>query len=732
MAETQSFLLQAKESRIVKNLVCPESSGEEGDERSAEGASFQLGLSDSSHLQERAQALAMESTQAFVLVEEANRKPSSSSPTPHPVLSENDARQVCVEDEDTPQQGIQGNVALEATQAYVSGHCSDSEDETDDDEARNIATVETQAFNLPTAFTLAMAETQPMCVLEEESDLHERENNKAVPLMPKHNDYQIQPLPETQPVLVIDEEEITDEDSMPLLRKRRAKPLQMEEEQTQPLASCDVGLLETQPVSCVDDEEITDEDLRPVLRKRKAKPLELEEEQTQPLASCDVALLETQPVSFIDDDNDDSIPVLQKSKSKGEQMQPHASCDAAQLKTQPVSTIEDNDNEEEDSLPLLRKRKAKPLEQLEEEQTQPLSSCDLTIAETQPVHLGDGDEQSDEDDLVPGPHRKRTRPLPSQDEETQTLVGSDLSAGTQPALTGEDGDSDDDNSVIGFSRRKAKPLESQEEESQTLSLTASEKPPVLLDDIDESEDVNSAPCLRRRKARPLAIEEDDSQVLSGTAVSAFGTRLSKTEAAGQGGDDTSQSESRGGTASSSRAGISKLREEVEGESAGCAETPQRRTGEKLSPDKNDTGKVENNGEAKKQAKGKMPKTQKENQVEENKVSRTGGLTKEPQAMQIDNSERKQDVERSEEKKMQMVETEREGKFVSEEGNKPELEHETIVGQAIVKRRKENEDKERSEKRRRKKWTRREKTKSVWSVKRQKKKRRKSREKKRKD
>lgn len=688
MAETQSFVLQAREPHI-KNLVCPESSGEEGDERAAEGASFKLDLSDSSHVQERAQALAMESTQAFILVEEANRGPSYSSS--HPVLSENDARQVCVEDEDTPQQGIQVNVAMEATQAYISGHCSDSEDETDDDEARNIATVETQAFNLPTSFTLAMAETQPMCALEEGSNSKEMENNKAVPLMPKHSDDQTQPLPETQPVLLIDEAEITDEDSMPLLRKR--KPLLLEEEQTQPLASCSVGLLETQPVSCIDD-EITDEDLGPVLRKRKAKPLELEEKQTQPLVGCDVALPETQPVSFIDDKGDDSIAVLGKSKAKplqpeDEQMQPHASCDVAQLETQPLSSIEnDDDDNDEDSLPLLRKRKARPLEQLEEEQTQPLSSCDLTLDETQPVHLRGTDEQSDEDDLVPGTRRKQPRPLSSVDEETQTLVGSGLSAGTQQ--DGEDGDSDDDNSVIGFRRRKAQQLESQEEESQTLSLTASEKPPVLADDLDESESVDSSVRLRKRKARPLTIEEEDSQSLTDPAVSAFGTQLSETEAAGQGGDKDMQSESMGGTSRSSRAGISKSREEEEVKSAGCAETPQKQMGEKLSPNGNDTRKVEKNGEAKKQAKGKIPKTQKENQVEEDKVPRNGGLTKEPQAMHID-SEQKQDLERSQEKKMQMVETERKGNIVSKKGKKPELEHETMVGQAVVKRRKEKED-----------------------------------------
>lgn len=695
VAETQSFVLQAKESDI-ENLVCPESSGEEGDQRPAEGASFQLGLSDSSHLQERAQALAMESTQAFVLVEEANRGPSSSSPT---VLSEYDARKVCVEDEDTHQQGVQVNVAMEATQAYISGHCSDSEDETDDDEARDIATVETQAFNLHTSFTLATAETQPMCVLEEGSILDKRENNKAVPLMPKHSDNQTQPLPETQPVLLIDEEENIDEDSMPLLRRRKAQPLQLEEEQTQPLASCDVGLLETQPVSCIDDEELTDEDPHPVSQTRKAKPLELEVEQTQPLASCDITLLEAQPTSFINADNVDSVPVLQKSKvkplqSEDEQMQPHASCDVSQLETQPVPSLEDDDDDDnEDSLPVLRKRKTKPLEQLEEEQTQSLSSCNLT--ETQPVDLRDGDEQSDEDDSFPGPRRKQTRPLPSQDEDTQTLVGSCLSAGSQPALTGEDGDSDD-NSVIGFSRRKAKLLESQEEESQTLSLTASEKLPMLADDIDESEDVHSSPGLRKRQAKPLAIKGDDSQSLIGPAVPAFGTRLSGREAAGQGGDNNSQSESSEGTSRNLRAGISKLGEEEEVVSAGCAETPQRQTGENLSPYENDTSNVEKNGEAKRQAKGKIPKTQTENQVEENKVSRNGGLTKEQQAMQIDTSDQNpKDMERSEEKKMQMVETERK-KNASKKGKKSEVEHETMVEKGIVKRRKEREDKERSD------------------------------------
>lgn len=540
----------------------------------------------------------MESTQAFVLAEEADWGPSSS---PHPVVSENDARQVCVEDGDNPQQGIHGNVALDATQAYAA-QCSDSEDETDDDEARDIATMETQAFSLPTSFTLAMAETQPMCVLEEGNHLEEREN-EAGPLMLKHGNDQTERLPATQPVPLIDEEEITDEDSMPLLRRRKAKPLPLEEEQTQPLASCNVDLLATQPVSCIDD----------------------------------------------DDDND------------------------------------------EDSIPLLRKRKAKPLEQLEEEQTQPLSSCDLTLDETQPVHLEGRDEQSDEDELLPGPRRKQTRPLPSQDEETQTLVGSDPSAGTQPSITGEDGDSDDDGSVIGFSRRKSKPLESQEEESQTLSLTASEEPPVPADDLDDSEAVGSSPRLPKRKVRPLATEEEDSHSLTDPAVSAVGTRLSETEAAGQGGGDASQSESMGGTLRSSRARTSKLRDDEDLESASCAETPQKQTGEKLSPNPNETRNVEKTSTAKKQAKGKTNKKQEE--VEANKVP--GGLTNKQQVMQIDNSEQQQDMKQSQEKKI--AEREREGKTVSKKEKKPELEHE-----AMVKQRKENEDKEKSDREEREK------------------------------
>lgn len=685
VAETQPFVLQAKQSHI-KNLVCPESSGEEGDQQSAEGGSFQLGLSDSSHLQEQAQALAMESTQAFVLLQDATKGPRSSS---QPALSENDTLQVCVED--NLRKGVQVNVALEATQAYISGHCSNSEDETDN-EAGGVDTVE--ASNLPSSLTLlAMAETQPMCMLLEE-DVSDKMNGKAVPLMPKSSNDQTQRLPETQPMLLIEKEENNSEDSV-----------QLEEEQTQPLAS--FGLLETQPMSyvCNDEEEITEEDLPPVLQRKKLEMKE-EEKEMKPATSCDVPLLETQPVSFLDD-NGDSIPALQRSKSQALQLedmqkQPRASFDVDHLETQPVSFVDDDDNDsddDEDSLPVLRKRKARPLEQLEEEQTQPLSSCDLTLAATQPVDFGGKDEQSDEDDVVSRPRRKQTRALPSQDEETQTLVGSlgsDLSTGTQPALTGEDGDSDDNNSVIGFSKRKAKQLESQEEESQTLSLTASEKPSELADDIDESEDVESSLGRNKTKASPLVIKEDDSQSLTGPALSALGKRLSQVEAAGQGGDETSQSESRGGTSRDLGAGELKLGEEEEAESASFAETTEKQPRETSSPHE----KVEMKNVEEKLQCG-VSTMQKEDQMEEQ------------QAMQIDTSNDNQHIEENEEEKIQIVKTKRKEKNVSKKGKKPELKDEKLVGPTTVQKReveettdqggkekeqldKQNEDKEQPE------------------------------------
>lgn len=439
MAETQSFVLQAR-GRLSGfsdgHIMNPaqgfdsESSVEEGSEKSVRGVSFQLGLSDSSHLQDRAQALAMESTQAFVPVDDTGAHAATSHP--ERVASDNglseDATQAYVEDEEpsrcpvTTRQEGQVDLALEATQAYISDLCNDSEDETDEDETKNIACVETQAFELPTSSTLAMAETLPMCVLEEEGSLSDTEDGKAVPSLDEA---------QTQAMPLSDNEEINDEDSVPVLRKRKAKPLHFEDEQTQPLASSELALVETQPVLLAIDETIDtsenddddEEDSIPVSRRKKTKPLQIQDEETQTLTGSDVTV-ETQPVV--------------------------------------TGHCEDEESDDEGSIIGLRKRKAKPL-QTQEEESQTLS---LTAGETQPAVT---DEDGESDDVFPNLHKRKARPLQIQ-EESQSLSHSEVSTSeTQLSETntvcqkGHGGQTDAENSgVTGSSGARAR-LRTEEE-----------------------------------------------------------------------------------------------------------------------------------------------------------------------------------------------------------------------------------------------------------------------------
>ncbi|TMS10710.1 Mediator of DNA damage checkpoint protein 1 [Larimichthys crocea] len=372
VAETQSFILQTRDcqdntpedhNKPPNRAFGPESSGDENGEQSGRQGSFQLGLSDSSHLQDQAQVLAMESTQAFVSVE---RGLNMEETRPYAAIS--NAERTSVENESnleatqdygeveeparcsvTSEIEDQVDLALEATQAYIS-EPSDSEDKTDEDERKDTAT---QPLDFPVSSTLTTMETQPMSVFEEEECLDE-ENPFCSGLQVKarpQNETQEREEPEedepqartlTQPVVTGDDGETDDEDSMPVIRKRKAKPLQLEEE-SQTLTNSELSAVEGQPMDTREDGESDDEDSMPVIRKRKAKPLQLEEE-SQTLTNSELSAVEAQP----------------------------------------VVTGDDGESDDEDSVPGPRKRKAKPL-QIQEEETQTLTNSEASTVETQPL-----------------------------------------------------------------------------------------------------------------------------------------------------------------------------------------------------------------------------------------------------------------------------------------------------------------------------------------------------------
>ncbi|KAK1896113.1 Mediator of DNA damage checkpoint protein 1 [Dissostichus eleginoides] len=397
VAETQSFVLQTRERegnppQDPGQAFSLESSGDERGEQSSREASFQFGLSDSKHLQ--GQALAMENTQAFVgggvSVEDtlayaavSNADRTSLENDPHLEAKQAYGKEAeparCSE---MSAKESQVDSDLEDTQEFITMPNSDSEDDTDDDESRNTATADTQAFNVPTSSTLAMAETQLMPVSEEDESSDEEnlfsavlqvkreegeEDGEADQPQKKHHSEALS-VAETQPMHISEDEESDDEDLISGPRKRNAKPLQLDEEQTHTLSNSELSL-ETQPMATSgneesDDEESDDEDLIAGPRKRKAKQLWLDEEQTQTLSNSELSL-EAQPMHM------------------------------GVSETQPMHTSEDEESDDEDSMPGPRKRKAKPL-QLDEEETQTLSNSELSA----PMVAGEDEEIDDEDSIL--------------------------------------------------------------------------------------------------------------------------------------------------------------------------------------------------------------------------------------------------------------------------------------------------------------------------------------------
>ncbi|XP_029307562.1 mediator of DNA damage checkpoint protein 1-like isoform X6 [Cottoperca gobio] len=363
VAETQSFILQTRDCQGNSPEHATQASGlqssaDEKDKQSSRGGSFHLGLSDSSHLQGLAQTRAMESSQGFVSVVggvnlEDTQAYAAISNADRTSL-ENDpnleATQAFGEDVGPARCSLmsakegQVDFSLEATQAFISESCSDSED------GINTATAETQPFDCPTSSTVATAETQPMSAFEEEeeeedsldeenpvssalqvkprpqSGTEEREKHREAAQPHKRDLIKALFVAETQPMCITEDEESDDEDSTPGPQKRKAKQLWFEDEQTQTLTNSELSIVETQPKRKGEDGESDEEDLIPGPRKRRAKALQLEQET--PSLTCS----ETQPMGACEDeqsDEKDSTPGLRKRRAKALQLE---------QETQPLET----------------------------------------------------------------------------------------------------------------------------------------------------------------------------------------------------------------------------------------------------------------------------------------------------------------------------------------------------------------------------------------------------------
>ncbi|XP_072250065.1 mediator of DNA damage checkpoint protein 1 [Leuresthes tenuis] len=527
VAETQSFILQTRDCQTRTDPTkasAVASPGDKIDEQTSRGCSFQLGLSDSSHLQSQGTALAMENTQAFVSVERGVKLEETQAyvavSTADRTSAENDsnlsATQAYGEDEElagdseVSEKEACADFALEATQSYISEHCSDPENDSDEQERQNAAVIETLPSGSPTSSTLATAETNnPVCSVQAvktttQAERREKEDNgKAA--QPQHLT-EDQSVTETQPLCASDSEEGDDEGSFPGPRKRMAKPLQLEEEQTQPL-TC--SLAETQPMVFCEDDESDEEDSMLIPRKRKAKRLHLEEEETQQLTNSELSTAETQPMAVSEDEDTDSMPGPRKRKAKPlqfeDETQSLANSEVSAAETQALSECGGEQINKDDMNPCPQKRKAKPL-QLEERHTQPLISPEVSGVQIHSVLTGE-DKKSDDEDSIPGPQKRKAKQLHIEEDETQKLTDSELSTvEVQPVVPCEDKDS-----MSG-------------QQTQALTTTeVSESQSKVRDEESDGEDSHSRP--QKRKAKRVHLEEGETQPLSNSEVCTAETPL---------------------------------------------------------------------------------------------------------------------------------------------------------------------------------------------------------------
>ncbi|XP_059194665.1 mediator of DNA damage checkpoint protein 1 isoform X2 [Centropristis striata] len=688
VAETQSFIIQARDdkgkapedhSMEPTQAFGINSSGDEKAEQSSRGGSFQLGLSDSSHLQDQARALATESTQAFVSdVEGVNLEDteayaaiSNADRTSLENDSNLEATQAYGEGARclvmSPKEG-QVDLALEATQAYISEPYSDSDDETDEDERKNTAVAETQPFNVPTSSSLAMAETQPMCAFEEEEEESLDEEN------PVSSVQQVKPKSQNET-----EEKIENEEAAQPQNKHLGQAL---------------SVAETQPMHISDDEESDDEAFIPGTKKSEAKPLQLEDEQAQTLTNSELSLVETQPMHSAvaetqpmatsgneDSDVEDSIPGPRKRKAKqlrleDERSQTLTNSELSAAATQPMDAGEDEQSDEEDSIPVIRKRRAKPLPL---EESQPLTNSEVCA-----------DRESDEEDSIPGPRKRRAKPL--QLEESQPLTSSEVC---------EERDSEDEDSIPGPRRRKAKSLKLPEEDTQPLTNS-------------EASTVETLPLETKTGVQPQKGKGRQSEAgTSGTTTRGTRARLREEEEQAEC-PQPPKRQTRGMNkalpTTRGRRGKSRPSEE-ESEEEEEVEQPKRARGKKSMRQQNENEKERLETERNKQAEhNKLERERKEKERQENLQAENAERLRIEQEIAEKKRIEKETKEQEEQKRAERAQKEKEEQLERERKEKEEkerLEHDNAEREEkerlereemerIEKERKEQEEKERLE------------------------------------
>ncbi|XP_052345691.1 mediator of DNA damage checkpoint protein 1 [Oncorhynchus keta] len=336
VAETQSFVLEAQNQGHQSSLpVEPTldatqpyglepSLGEEREVQPSRG-SFQLGLSDSSHLQARDQA--SESTQAFSFPDgdsdlEATQTYGSGGGREEPGLGQRSA---------VFRRNRQVDFVLEATQAYAAQPRSDTEEKDE----------ETQPLEFPTPSNVATTETLPMSAYEEEDGEEEEDLVGAKPLTPvrrgrsggarerEEEEQETQTgevltnqyLSTAQTLDIVQESDDEEEAKPDSPRRRRTQKQTVDEEETQTVGSY-LSTAETQPMftaAAAEDDDNEEEELKPPSPRRRGMSQRgrVEEEETQPsefLTSSHISTAETQPMATCDTEEEEA----EDTKAKGQ------------------------------------------------------------------------------------------------------------------------------------------------------------------------------------------------------------------------------------------------------------------------------------------------------------------------------------------------------------------------------------------------------------------------------
>uniref|UniRef100_A0A8C7PGG0 Mediator of DNA damage checkpoint protein 1 n=1 Tax=Oncorhynchus mykiss TaxID=8022 RepID=A0A8C7PGG0_ONCMY len=328
-----------------------------GEEQPSRG-SFQLGLSDSSHLHLQARDQASESTQAFSFPGgdsdlEATQTYGSGGRSEEPCLGQRSAvfrrnRQGDSDLEATQTYGSRGgseepglgqrsavfernrqvDFALEATQAYAAQPRSDTEEE-DEEET-------------PTTSNVATTETLPMSAYEEEDSEEEEDLVGAKPLTPvrrgrsggarerEEEEQETQTgevltnqyLSTAQTLDMVQESDDEEEAKPDSPRRRRTQKQTVDEEERQTVSSY-LSTAETQPMftaaAAEDDDDNEEEELKPPSPRRRGRSQRgrVEEEETQPsefLTSSHISTAETQPMGTCDTEEEEE----EDTKAKGQ------------------------------------------------------------------------------------------------------------------------------------------------------------------------------------------------------------------------------------------------------------------------------------------------------------------------------------------------------------------------------------------------------------------------------